>query len=154
MSSFSLFSYWLKLWCLRVKDQWKIRTHTETLSWKNYFTVSAKKGLKDRSQGCESGLDPDSMTFWIWIPDPDPDFEGLDPDWAKMLDPDPYWINPDPQPLVKHLYRAKVAQFFWYWCRYRYLLIGKWDYYSMWKEKAGNNSMYSILLFDSLIIRL
>jgi hypothetical protein len=29
-------------------------------------------------------------------PDPEPDLE-LDPDWAKMLDPDPYYINPDSQ---------------------------------------------------------
>jgi hypothetical protein len=26
-----------------------------------------------------------------------------DPDWAKMLDQDPYWINPDPQPWKKSL---------------------------------------------------
>jgi hypothetical protein len=26
-----------------------------------------------------------------------------DPDLAKMLDPDPYWINPDPQLWFKHI---------------------------------------------------
>jgi hypothetical protein len=33
--------------------------------------------------------------------DPDP---VLDPDWAKMLDPDPYKINPDPQPCPQHYF--------------------------------------------------
>jgi hypothetical protein len=30
------------------------------------------------------------------------DFVDSDPDWAKLLDPDPYpdWINPDPQPCL------------------------------------------------------
>jgi hypothetical protein len=41
--------------------------------------------------------------------DPDPE---LDPDWAKMLDPDPYWINPDPQPWCKVNYRYMDYQYY------------------------------------------
>jgi hypothetical protein len=37
-------------------------------------------------------------------PDPYPD-----PDWAKFLDPDPDWINPDPQPLIIYSALTRVG---------------------------------------------
>jgi hypothetical protein len=96
-----LFSYFLKTF-YHWKSTYKIAL---TTFWKKLRWITDFDFKKIWERNC--------LRKFCFSLDPDP---VLDPDWAKMLDPDPYYINPDPQPCFFLLLFVSLFSYFFPKC--------------------------------------
>jgi hypothetical protein len=83
----------------------KVKNSTGSIFYFKFWSWTLATNICLQKFSCRSGSALDLDLSILWIGSGLNNFVYTDPDWAKILDPDLYWINPDPQPCYHNQYR-------------------------------------------------